>query len=63
MIYGYQKLSIEEFTGYKKDKKIKLDPSFQVGTDESSRWDKPQQSKYIKSVLLGSAPSPFTVVN
>lgn len=63
MIYGYQKLSVEEFTNLKKDKKIKLDPSFQVGTDESSRWDKKQQSKYIKSVLLGSAPSPFTVVN
>ena len=37
MIYGYQKLSVEEFTNLKKDKKIKLDPSFQVGTDESSR--------------------------
>ena len=63
MIYDYQKLSVEKFTKLKKDKKIKLDPSFQVGTDESSRWDKLQQSKYIRSVLLGSAPSPFTVVN
>ena len=51
------------FTVLKKDKKIKLDPAFQVGTDDESRWDKKQQSKYIRSVLLGSAPSPFVVVN
>jgi len=63
MIYGYKTLSVEEFTTLKKDKKIKLDPSFQVGTDEESRWDKKQQSKYIRSVLLGSAPSAFVVVN
>ena len=63
MIYDYKTLSVEKFAKLKNEKQIKLDPSFQVGTDESSRWDKLQQSKYIKSVLLGSAPSAFVVVN
>ena len=63
MFYDYRKLSVKEFVEIKKNKQIKLDPSFQVGTDKESRWDLLQQSKYIRSVLLGSAPSPFVVVN
>jgi hypothetical protein len=63
MIYDYQYYTIEKFAKLKNDKKIKLDPSFQVGTDESSRWDKKQQSKFIKSILLGTAPSAFVVVD
>jgi len=63
MIYNYNTLSIKKFAKLKNEKQIKLDPSFQVGTDESSRWDRKQQSKFIKSVLLGSAPSAFVVVN
>ena len=63
MKYKIEKMTVEEFTQLKKDKKIKLDRSFQVGTDEASRWDTKQQSKYIKSILLGSAPSPFILVD
>ena len=63
MKYKHEQMSFGEFSSIKSGKKIKLDPSFQVGTDEESRWDKRQQKKYIKSVALRAAPSPFVVVD
>ena len=63
MKYNNKTMSVAEFTELKKQGKIKLDPSFQVGTDKESRWDKRQQSKFIKSILFGSAPSPFILVD
>jgi hypothetical protein len=56
-------MSVKDFTRLKREKKIKLDPSFQVGTDEASRWDKFLQRLFLQSVLIGSAPSPFVLVN
>ena len=63
MKYTHKQIPFEEFASIKGSKKIKLDPSFQVGTDEESRWDIRQQKKYIKSIALGAAPSAFVVVN
>lgn len=63
MKYNNKTMTVAEFTELKKNGKIKLDPSFQVGTDRESRWDKIQQSKFLKSILLGSAPSPFILVD
>lgn len=63
MKYNNKTMTVAEFTELKKNGKIKLDPSFQVGTDKESRWDKRQQSKFLKSILLGSAPSPFILVD
>ena len=63
MKYNNKTMSVAEFTELKQKGKIKLDPSFQVGTDKVSRWEKKQQSKYIRSILFGSAPSPFILVD
>ena len=56
-------MSVKDYTRLKREKKIKLDPSFQVGTDEASRWEVKLQRLYLRSVLIGSAPSPFVLVN
>ena len=56
-------MSVKDFTRLKREKKIKLDPSFQVGTDEASRWEVKLQRLFLQSVLIGSAPSPFVLVN
>ena len=56
-------MSVKDFTRLKREQKIKLDPSFQVGTDEASRWEVKLQRLYLRSVLIGSAPSPFVLVN
>ena len=57
MKYNNKTMSVAEFTELKKQGKIKLDPSFQVGTDKESRWDKRQQSKFIKSQNDGYSSS------
>jgi len=56
-------MTVADFIKLKLENKIKLDPSFQVGTDKVSRWGKREQKKYLRSILKSAAPTPFILVN
>ena len=63
MNYKNDTITIEEFNKLKAEKKIFIDESFQVGTDEVSRWSKREQKRFLVSVFRGWAPSPLILVD
>lgn len=56
-------MTVKEFTDIKLDKKIKLEPSFQRGTDEISSWNDDNKKDYIHSTLVGTATNPIHIVD
>ena len=55
--------SVKEFTDLKIDKKIKLEPSFQRGTDDVSSWNNENKKDYIHSTLVGTATNFIHLVD
>ena len=47
-------ITVKEFTDLKLDKLIKLEPSFQRGTDDVSSWNDENKKDYIHSTLEGT---------
>ena len=56
-------MTVKEFTDIKLDKKIKLEESFQRGTDQVSSWNDDNKKDYIHSTLVGTATNPIHVVD
>ena len=55
--------SVKEFTDLKINKKIKLEPSFQRGTDDVSSWNDENKKDYIHSTLVGTATNFIHLVD
>ena len=56
-------ITVKEFTDLKLDKLIKLEPSFQRGTDDVSSWNDENKKDYIHSTLEGTATNFIHLVN
>ena len=56
-------ISVKKFTDLKLNKVIKLEPSFQRGTDDVSSWNDENKKDYIHSTLVGSATNFIHLVN
>ena len=63
MKYKNKIMTAKDFIKLKKSGKIKLDRSFQVGTDTESRWGQNEMKRFLASVMLGSAPSAIILVD
>ena len=47
-------MTVKEFTDIKIDEQIKLEESFQRGTDQVSSWNDDNKKDYIHSTLVGT---------
>lgn len=56
-------MTVKEFTDIKIDEQIKLEESFQRGTDQVSSWNDDNKKDYIHSTLVGTATNPIHVVD
>ena len=56
-------ITVKEFTDLKLDKSIKLEPSFQRGTDDVSSWNDENKKHYIHSTLVGTATNFIHLVD
>jgi|TARA_Y100000034_G_C6863175_1_gene393111 hypothetical protein len=56
-------LTVKQFTDLKLNKKIKLEPSFQRGTDDVSSWNTENKKDYIHSTLEGTATNFIHLVD
>jgi|TARA_B100001079_G_C16362591_1_gene493591 hypothetical protein len=60
---SWKQMSVKEFTDIKLAGKIKLEQSFQRGTDDTSSWTELDKKSYIHSTLKGTATNPIHLVN
>ena len=58
----YEK-TVREILDQRKENRVFLDESFQVGTLEKSRWGIPEMKRYFRSIILGKAISPIVWIN
>ena len=56
-------MTVKEFTDIKIDEQIKLEESFQRGTDQVSSWNDDNKKDYIHSTLVSTATNPIHVVD
>lgn len=59
----FKVMSVKEFTDLKIAKAIKLEPSFQRGTDDVSSWKDENKKDYIHSTLKGNATNFIHLIN
>ena len=59
----FKTINVKEFTDIKITKQIKLEESFQRGTDEISSWGDNEKKDYIHSTIVGTATNPIHIVD